>query len=78
MDIRQYYERQRQVYERLPEGFVVIISEATPDGGRAGLRSEVDRKLAAKLIVEGRAREANKEESAAFRREVNGRRLPKR
>ena len=78
MDIRQYYTKQREIYDRLPDGYVVIISEATPDGGREGLRSEVDRKLAAKLIAEGRAREATKQETAAFRREATRGRTEKR
>lgn len=71
MDIRQYYNRRREIYDKLSGDYVVIVSEATSDGGRAGLRSDVDRKTAAKLIAEGRAREATKQEAAAFRREAN-------
>ena len=71
MNIREYYDKRQKILAGLPAGFVVVISEATPDGGRAGLRSEVERKLAAKLISEGRAREASAEEAAAFRRDAN-------
>lgn len=73
MNIREYYDKQREVLERLPNGFVLIVSEETPDGGRAGVRSEVQRSLAAKLIAEGRAREASSEETAEFRRQTNRR-----
>lgn len=62
MDVRQFYIVRRQIEESLPEGSVVIISLATPDGGRAGVRTEVDRKLAATLIAENRARLAETDE----------------
>jgi hypothetical protein len=68
MDIRHYYEKLREVENGLPEGNVLIVSLDTPDGGRAGVTSELDRKLAAKLIVEHRARPASEDEVAAFRK----------
>jgi hypothetical protein len=68
MDIRHYYEKWREVENGLPEGNVLIVSLDTPDGGRAGVMTELDRKLAAKLMVEHRARPANEDEIAAFRK----------
>lgn len=68
MDIRQYYKKLRQIESELPDGEVVIISLDTPDGGRAGVPTELDRPLAAKLIVEQRARAASDEETAAYRK----------
>jgi hypothetical protein len=67
MDLRVYYQKMRQVEASLGEGDVVIISQETPDGGRAGIASEVAKGVAAKMIVEGRARSATPEESNAFR-----------
>ncbi len=45
----------------------MVISKATPDGGKAGVRTEVSRGTAAKLVVEGKARLASKEEGEAYR-----------
>jgi hypothetical protein len=66
MDLKVYYQKIRQVEASLPEGDAIIVSQETPDGGRAGVVSEVPKGVAAKMIVEGRARLATPEESAAF------------
>jgi hypothetical protein len=55
MDVKQYFRRLREIEASLEEEFPVVVSTATPDGGRAGLVSEVTRLNAAKLIAEGRA-----------------------
>ena len=68
MDIRHFYEKWREIEAGLAEGNVVVVSLQTPDGGRAGVTSELSRKLAAKLIVEHRARVADADETAAFRK----------
>ena len=70
MDLRVYYQRLRQLEAALPEGDVVVVSEETPDGGRAGVRLDVSRASAAKLILEKRARLASAEESEEYRRQV--------
>lgn len=66
MDLRQYYARIRETEAALDGDFVVVTSCATPDGGRAGVTSEVSRALAAKMIVEQQARNATDEESREF------------
>ena len=66
MDMRIYYRKIREMEEQLSEDPVVVISLETPDGGKAGVPTEVSRRNAAKLIVEGRAQLANAEESASF------------
>jgi hypothetical protein len=68
MNLREYFEELRQIENALPKGNVVIVSLKTPDGGREGVRSEIDRELAAKLIVERRARQATDEEVAEYRK----------
>ncbi len=70
MELRVYYQKLRELESRIPEPHVVIVSLATPDGGRAGVLTEVPRPLAAKFVVEGGARLATEEETAAFRAEA--------
>jgi hypothetical protein len=66
MDLRAYYKTLRQVESELPTPYVVIVSKETPDGGKSGTLTEVSRFIAAKQIVEGRARIATFEESECF------------
>ena len=67
MDLKQYYRKMREVEATLGSQDVLVVSLETPDGGRAGVVSEVSKSTAAKLIVEGRAVVANESESDAFR-----------
>lgn len=69
MDLRGYYQEIRETESKIAAGDVVVVSLATPDGGRAGVRTEVPRSIAARLLVEKRARLATEEEAAEFRRE---------
>ena len=69
MDLKHYYQQIRQVEESLQEPFVVLVSQETPDGGKAGIRTEVPRQLAARFVVEGRSRLANEEEAREFRQQ---------
>jgi hypothetical protein len=68
MDLRQYYAKIRQLEGSLEGDFIVVVSCETPDGGRAGVASEVPRALAAKLIVEQQVRAATDEERREFHR----------
>lgn len=70
MDLRQYYEAIRGIEEQIPGNDVLVVSEATADGGRAGVISEVTRNAAARLVVERKARLATPQEEADFRRTV--------
>ncbi len=69
MDLRAYYKKIREVESGIAETFVILISHETPEGGKVGVRTEVPRHVASKLIVEGRARMATKEETADFHEE---------
>jgi hypothetical protein len=60
-----YYQNVRQTRERLPEPYVYVTSLKTPNGGREGVVTEVETALAARMIVDGSAREATAEEIAA-------------
>ena len=67
MDMRVYYRKIREMEEQLTEDPVVVISLETPDGGKAGVRIEVSRRNAARLIVEGWAELAKADDAASFR-----------
>ncbi len=66
MDLRAYYRKIREVESTLNEPYVVLVSVATSDGGKAGIRTEVTRHIAARLIAEGKARLATHEEALSF------------
>ena len=70
MDVKGYYRRVREIEASLPAGDVVVVSLETPDGGRAGVATEVARFNAAQLVVEGRARLASREETEAYKEEL--------
>ncbi len=67
MDLQLYYQKIRDVAEKIVEEFPIVISQETADGGREGMKTEVPRRLAAKLVVEGLARFASVEEVKVFR-----------
>ncbi|MBV9406489.1 MAG: hypothetical protein JO211_14190 [Acidobacteriaceae bacterium] len=66
MDVKQYYRKMREIENTLTEKDVLVMSLETPDGGKAGVLSEVSREVAAKLMVEGRAVLATAEEKQAY------------
>jgi hypothetical protein len=66
MDLRLYYHNLRKAEGEIADEFVVLVSHATPDGGKAGQMTEVGRRLAAQTIVEGRGRLATPVEAAEF------------
>ncbi len=67
MDMRMYYRKIGEMEEQLPEDAVVVISLETADGGKPGIPTEVSRRNAARLIVEGRAQAADAAQAASFR-----------
>jgi hypothetical protein len=69
MDLRVYYQKIRKLEAEILDPFVVLISRETPDGGKAGVKTDVPRGLAARLIVEERAEMASPEEAELFRAE---------
>lgn len=75
MDLKVYYRKIREIEAGLPEGDVVVASLETSDGGRAGVCNEVSRTLAARLLVEGKARLASDDETSAFKKLVRERSL---
>jgi len=66
MDLQVYYKKIRALEASLKDPSVVLVSLETPDGGREGVRTEVPRRTAARMIVEGGARLATAEEEREF------------
>ena len=67
MDLRMFYQKLRKIEQEIVDAHVIVVSHETPDGGRPGHKTEVSREIAARLILEGRARLATPEETAEHR-----------
>ena len=67
MDLRIFYQKMRKLEQEIVGAHVIVVSLETPDGGKPGVKTEVTRANAALLIVEGRARLADKAEAAEYR-----------
>jgi hypothetical protein len=70
MDLRLFFKKLDETEQMIETDHLVITSLATPDGGKEGVTREVTRKVAARLIVEGRARRATDSECAQYRTAV--------
>jgi hypothetical protein len=55
MNLRAYFEAIRRIEAEIEAAECAIVSCETADGGRAGVRATVPRRLAAMLIVDGKA-----------------------
>ncbi len=69
MNLKQYYARIREFEESLTDPFVILVSLESPDGGKAGVRTEVPRHIAARFLAEGKARLASDDEAREFRQQ---------
>ena len=67
MDLQMYYQKIREMEGKIADEFALVVSVETADGGKGGTKTEVPRRLAAKLVVEGLARLATKDELKAYR-----------
>ncbi len=67
MDLRAYYRKVREAEAGLAGEHIVMVSLETEEGGKSGIRTEVPRSIAARLIAEGRSRVASEEETELFR-----------
>ncbi len=70
MDLKVYYQKIQEIEGGIAGPDAVVVSLETQDGGRPGVKSEVPKRLAAKLVVEGKARLASKEEQEEYRHQV--------
>ena len=67
MDLRLYYQKIRDIEATITDEFPVVVSRDTGDGGKSGTLTEVPRRVAAKMIVEGQARLAAVAQVEVFR-----------
>ncbi len=70
MDLKAYYRKVREIEASIEDEYPIVVSKETPDGGREGVCSEAPRRVAARMLAEGKARLATEEEAAAFREKV--------
>jgi len=70
MDLKVFYQKLRKIEQEILDPHVLVVSFETPDGGIAGQISEVSRIVAARLILEARARLATAEEAAQYKASV--------
>ena len=69
MDLQMFFKKKREIESSIATPFAVVMSLDTPDGGRGGRVTEVNRGRAAQLVLEGRARLATEEESRGYHEE---------
>jgi len=67
MDLRVYYQKLRKIEAEITEPFVVLVSRETPDGGKAGVFTDVPRSTAARMMAEERADLASPAQAVEFR-----------
>jgi len=68
MDLKLYYQKIRDTEARIEDEFPVVMSLETPDGGRPGILTEVSRRIAAKMLVDGTAQLTSPEQRQEFQR----------
>jgi hypothetical protein len=69
MDMRVYYQKVRNEEAKIPGPYAKVVSLATPDGGKPGTITEVPRRVAAKMVVDGTARLAAESDATQSREE---------
>ena len=67
MDLKKYYRRIREIEAGITADSAVVVSRATPEGGRAGVLVEAPREVAARLVADGAAELADSTQSADYR-----------
>ena len=66
MDLQVYYRKIRETMDKIEGLFAIVVSLESPDGGKAGVKTEVPKHIAAKMIVDGLARLATPDEIREF------------
>ena len=69
MDLKKYYAELQEKEASLEGKDLYVVSLATPDGGKAGIFTQVAKRLGCQLMVEGKARLASDEEVEAYESE---------
>src|SRR3981081_4406978 len=66
MDLKVYYQKIKDLERSFKFAHPVVVSQETPDGGTAGVMTEVSPHIAATMIVDGRAVLATEKEAREF------------
>ena len=66
MDLKVFYQKMRKLEQEITSDHIVVVSLETSDGGKPGIKTEVSRENAARMMVEGRCRLATKSETAEY------------
>jgi hypothetical protein len=66
MNLREYYEKIREIAQTIDGEFAVVVSNKTNDGGRAGILTEVTRDAAARLVADSKATLASPEQAQEY------------
>jgi tRNA 2-selenouridine synthase SelU len=66
MNLTSYYQKIHEFESSIVEPFVVLVSQATDDGGKEGLLTEVPKAVAARMLAEGRGRLASEQVARDF------------
>jgi hypothetical protein len=67
MNVRVYYQKIRETESDIIDEYPVVVSRETGDGGKAGVMTEVPRRVAAKFLVDGTATLASAADANEFR-----------
>ena len=70
MDLKAYFQKVRDAESAIEGDFTVVVSLETSDGGRPGQLTEVTKQVAARLVVDGKARLASHDEIRDFYQEI--------
>src|SRR5450755_3030775 len=70
MDLKDFFKRMREIEATIVDTDALVVSHETADGGKPGVVTETPRNIAARLIVEGRARLATPDEAVAHHESV--------
>lgn len=70
MNIRSFFEKLHEIEATIDTVSVVLVSQATPDGGIAGRVIEVARNVGARMLATGAARIATDLEAREYREKV--------
>jgi hypothetical protein len=74
MDVKEYFRQLNKKEKEIQADHVLVKSRETEDGGRPGIISEVSRRNACRLILEGRAELLSDEEAEQWREQQQARR----
>jgi ribosomal protein L9 len=69
LDIRVYFQKLQALEQSIGTPWVLVVSEETTNGGKAGILTEVKRSVGARLILTGKARLATESEIEEYRAE---------